>query len=174
MEVQGNIFVNKLILLFVFDKMEVPLTMSTITDMCCSENKWLSYMDCPNIVSQLLNANFIANISANNEAMYTITPDGRACLATFFAKIQTSLREEISTFVKNNRKIYKRKQEFNSDYYMNKDGTFTVYLKILEPVQPLLELRFVVPSKKIAKDIYSRWQDMAEDTYRLILDHFIK
>ena len=31
-----------------------------------------------------------------------------------------------------------------TDYYQNMDGTFTVSLKILAPVQPLLELKFVV------------------------------
>ena len=37
---------------------------------------------------------------------------------------------------------------------MNKDGTYTVYLKIIEPAQPILELKFVVPNRQIAKDIY--------------------
>ena len=174
MNVKGDASANKLIMLFVLDKMEVPLTTNTIADMCCTANTWLSFMDCHNIISQLLDAGFITNVSSTNEAMYSITPDGRTCLASFFSIIPSSIRADISLFVKEHRKEYKRKQECVADYYMNKDGTFTVYLKILEPIQPLIELKFVVSSKKIAKDIYEKWTDMAEDTYRLILDHFIK
>ena len=46
MQFQGDTFLNKLILLFVFDKMEVPLSESTILDMCSSANQWINYMDC--------------------------------------------------------------------------------------------------------------------------------
>lgn len=169
-----NTYVNKLTLLFVLDKMEIPLTTNTIIDMCCTANNWLSFMDCHSIISKLIDDNFITNVSSTNEAMYSITPDGRECLAGFFSSINTSVRAEISQFVKEHRKEYKRKQECFSDYFMNKDGTFTVSLKIIEPVQPLLELKFVVASKKIAKDIHDRWENMAEDTYRIILEHFIK
>ena len=35
MQVKGDALVNKLILLFVFDKMEVPLSENTVLDMCC-------------------------------------------------------------------------------------------------------------------------------------------
>ena len=37
---------NKLILLFILDKMEIPLTENSIMDIATSRNNWLSYMDC--------------------------------------------------------------------------------------------------------------------------------
>ena len=105
--------------------------------------------------------------------MYTITPDGRVCLANFFVKIPASTREEISLFVKNNRTKYRRKQECVADYYMNKDGTYTVYLKIIEPIQPLLELKFVVPNRQAAKDVYKKWEEKAANLYSLIYDNLV-
>ena len=42
---------------------------------------------------------------------------------------------------------------------MNKDGTYTVYLKILAPAQPLLELKFVVSDRKTANKIYKKWEE---------------
>ena len=45
MQVKGDSSLNKLILLFVFDKMEVPLSENTVLDMCTSSNNWLAYMD---------------------------------------------------------------------------------------------------------------------------------
>ena len=38
MQVKGDATLNKLIILFVFDKMEVPLSENTSLDMCCSSN----------------------------------------------------------------------------------------------------------------------------------------
>jgi len=148
MQVKGDATLNKLIILFVFDKMEVPLSENTILDMCCSSNNWIAYM-------------------------YAITPDGRVCLANFFVKIPASTREEISVFIKQNRLKYRRKQECVADYYMNKDGTYTVYLKIIEPVQPLLELKFVVPNRQTAKNIYKKWEEKAANVYSLIYDNLV-
>ncbi len=173
MQLKGDSSLNKLILLFVFDKMEVPLSENTILDMCCSSNNWIAYMDCQPIMSQLIDDGFICNVSDSGEAMYTITPDGRVCLANFFVKIPASTRESISIFIKNNRLKYRRKQECVADYYMNKDGTYTVYLKIIEPVQPLLELKFVVPNRQTAKDIYKKWEEKAASVYTMIYDNIV-
>lgn len=87
MQVKGDSSLNKLIILFVFDKMEVPLSENTILDMCCSSNNWIAYMDCQPIIAQLIEHGFIYDISTSSgEPMYTITPDGRVCLANFFVK----------------------------------------------------------------------------------------
>ena len=147
MPIKGDNLLNKLILLFVFDKMEVPLSLTTIEDMCTQSNDWINYMDCRNTLSQLLENNFVYELSSGGSALYSITPNGRVCLADFFVRIPASTRESISSFVKQNRNRYRKKQEYVADYYMNKDGTYTVYLKILEPVGPQLELKIVVPSR---------------------------
>jgi len=45
MQIQGETSVNKLIVLFVFDKMESALSQRTIIEMCTAGNNWLNYMD---------------------------------------------------------------------------------------------------------------------------------
>ena len=37
--------ISKLKLLFVLDKMEIPLTENNIIDICTSSNNWFSYLD---------------------------------------------------------------------------------------------------------------------------------
>ena len=170
---KGDALLSKLILLFVFDKMEVPLAESTIEEICASANNWLSYMDCKPTVSQLLDNSFIYQVTTAQDPLYAITPNGRACLADFFATIPTSTRESISRFVKANRTKYRKKQEYLADYYMDNDGTYTVYLKIMETVGPQLELKFVVPSRQIAKNIYSKWADKAESAYTTIYENLV-
>ncbi|MBO7326396.1 MAG: DUF4364 family protein, partial [Clostridia bacterium] len=43
--------IQKLVILFTFEKMAIPLTESTILDVCSSENDWLSYMECKQYLS---------------------------------------------------------------------------------------------------------------------------
>ena len=173
MQVKGDSSLNKLILLFVFDKMEVPLSENTVLDMCCSSNNWLAYMDCQPILNQLLECGWIYDIGSSGEPLYTITPDGRICLANFFINIPASTREAISIFVKNNRTKYRRKQECVADYFMNKDGTYTVYVKILEPSQLMLEIKLVVADRQTAKTVYKKWEEKAGNVYATVYEALV-
>ena len=167
----GETSINKLILLFVFDKMESALSERTLVDMCSSTNNWMGYMDCVNVIHKLIDDNFICEVGGDDDTLYTITPDGREALANFYINIPKSVREEISGFVKKNSARYRNRQECRSDYYLNMDGTYTVVLKIIAPVQPILELKFVVPDKKTAKAIYKKWEEKAADLYSVIYEN---
>jgi len=174
MQIQGETSVNKLIVLFVFDKMESPLSERTIVEICVAGNNWLNYMDCMELLPKLLDDGFICRISeTDEEPLYTITADGRESLNNFYINIPKSIRDEISSFVKNNSGKLRTRQECKSDYYQNKDGTYTVFLKILSPVQPMLELKFVVPDKKTAQNIYKNWEYKASDLYSAIYETLV-
>jgi len=162
---------NKLIILFVFDKMESALSERTIVDMCSTSNEWMGYMDCVNVIHKLIDDNFIYIVNEDEDELYSITPDGRETLANFYINIPKSVREEISQFVKKNSTKYRNRQECRADYYQNKDGTYTVFLKILAPVQPLMELKFVVPDRKTANKIYKKWEEKAADVYSVLYDN---
>ncbi|MGN0822686.1 MAG: DUF4364 family protein [Candidatus Gallimonas sp.] len=173
MQIKGETSVNKLIILFVFDKMESALSERTLLDMCTSSNDWINYMDCVVLIRKLLNDGFICEIPSNDDPLYIITPEGRESLANFYINIPKSIREEISRFIKNNSAKFRNRQECKSDYFQNKDGTYTVFLKILAPVQPMLELKFVVPDKKTASNIYKKWEDKASELYSVVYETLV-
>lgn len=175
MQIDNTIY--KLILLFVFDKMEVPLSENTVIDMCTSSNNWIPYMDCKVVFKQLVDeSNFIYRINGNSaasESLYTITPEGRVCLAHFFIRIPSTLREEISEYIKDNRMNYRRKQEYFADYHKNPDGTHTVILRIIDSVQPVFEVKLNVPTRATAKWIYKKWEEKATQVYSTIYDMLV-
>ena len=174
MQIQGETSVNKLIVLFVFDKMETALSERTLLEMCSSVNSWLHYMDCKELLPRLLDDGFLCRVpSTEEEPLYVITGEGRESLNSFYINIPKSIRDEITTFVKNNSGKLRNRQECKSDYFQNKDGTYTVFLKILAPVQPMLELKFVVPDKKTAQNIYKSWDSKAPELYSAIYETLV-
>ncbi len=174
MQVQGEMPVNKLIVLFVFDKMETALSDRTVVEMCTVGNTWLNYMDCVDLLPRLVDDGFLCRLpSFEDEVLYTITSDGRETLNNFYIIIPKSIRNEITAFVKKNSGQLRNRQECKSDYYQNVDGTYTVYLKILAPVQPMLELKFVVTDKKTAQNIYKNWECKASDLYSAIYETLV-
>lgn len=174
MDTTNNTTISKLVLLYVFDNMEMPLTDASITEMCCSQNSWISYITCKEVFADLLDTGFIIeSTTGSGEKYYTITNDGRSCLSYFFMKIPISLRGEITAFIKENRLNFRRRQEYFRDYYKNADGSYTVLVKIVEPLGTKLELKLNAPNRAVAKQIYKRWEEKASDVYAAIYNILI-
>ncbi|MEG1581813.1 MAG: DUF4364 family protein [Clostridia bacterium] len=174
MEMTTSTTVSKLVLLYVFDKMEMPLTENTIIDMCCSRNTWITYMNCKEVLSDLIEIGFIVKSNKNGDEYYTLTTDGRSCLSYFFMKIPSSLRDEIALYIKNNRINLKRKQEYFRNYYKNADGSYTVVMRIVEPLGTKLELKLNVANRYNAKLIYNKWEEKAGQVYGALYDILIE
>ncbi|MEG2158922.1 MAG: DUF4364 family protein, partial [Clostridia bacterium] len=165
---------NKLILLFIFDKMEMPLSENTIIDLCTNKNNWIAYMNCKLALEELVSSNFVCVLTGDGavapELLYNITSEGRVCLAHFFVRIPGSTREMISNYVKASRMSFRRKQEYVSTYEKRQDGTYDVYLKIVDETQPTMEIKINVASRNIAKYIDKTWESKAPQAYTTLYD----
>ncbi len=165
--------VNKLILLFVLDKMEIPLTENSIIDICTNKNGWLNYMDCKDILWQLIDVNFIyKTIDSEAEARYNITIDGRNCLEHFYKKIPSSLREKITDFAKENRMNFKRAQEYVGKYLKSTDGSYQCTLQIKDPLEGknIFEIKIGMPTNKLANLTCKKWRLKAPTIYETIYE----
>ncbi|MDR1939617.1 MAG: DUF4364 family protein [Clostridiales bacterium] len=169
MDKSFDIATSKLIVLFTVEQMEFPATEETLLEVCSSSNEWLEYFVCKSAIKELTEAGLLCN-PKNNKGLHSITADGHACLSHFFHRIPVSLREEISSYIKENRRSFKRKQEYTGDYYKNLDGSYTVVLRINDGVKNLLELRFVVQARSDAKSIYKNWADKASGIYSSVYE----
>ncbi len=162
----GDSKVQKLIILFVFEKMAIPLEEPVLLDICAADNNWLNYIDCKQYIDELLETNLLYRVQ-KTETM-NITQDGLSCLSLFFTRIPSHIREEITTFARNNRMHYKRRQSYFCDYSKNSDGTYTVVMKVNNDISTLMEIKLVVANRQLAKYIYKNWVDKASITYSLV------
>lgn len=155
------------------DKMDVPMSNDIIVEACYYHNPWLEYMDCIHTLDLLLDAGFIFKKTHDNKLYYSITPDGRACLSYFYSRIPASLRSEITEFVKNNRAVFRRKQEYPYSYHLNPDKTYTCNLKIVDSMKTTLDLKFNVANKRIAKAVSEKWEQKAAQIYTMLYEQLV-
>lgn len=168
--------ISKLKLLFVLDKMEIPLTENNIIDICTSSNNWFTYLDLKEALIELLDVKFICEEKIEGEeTRYTITFDGRNCLSHFYYRIPQDMRERITAYVQDNRMNWKRSQEYVSEYTKNTDGTYSVMLKIKEPIltRSLLEIKLKAPTRQSAVEASKRWTEKAPAIYETIYDNLL-
>ena len=162
--------VNKLILLFVFDKMEIPISEESLIDICTNANDWMNYVDCTTALNDLLDADFLYITEQLSSRLISITPDGRSCIASFYTRIPSHLRDEINDYISKNRLKYRKRQEYFTDYYRNSDGTYTVWLKIFNTDRPQFELKLLVESRSAAVEMTRKWTSKAAQAYGLLLE----
>ena len=168
-------FINKLILLYIFDQCSVALIEDIIVNDIATANGWISYMDCKDAIADLIKTDYLVNAAGKNSVpRYKITPDGRECLNCFFYKIPASTRDAIKEHIKKNIMSYSKQQDYQSDYFRNNDGTYTVVLKIVDDTSVWMELKLRVDNRTKAKWIYKTWHDKAIDIYGYLNENVIE
>ena len=170
--------INKLILLYVMDKMDIPLTEQSILDICTIKNQWLTYFDCKELLPELVDSGLVFINNKNSEdkpenIFFGITVDGRECLSNFYLRVPLSVRDDITNFAKENLMTFKKSQEYLADYQKNPDGSFKVILKIKEPLTnlSLIEVCIKVPNKAIAINACNKWTEKAPNVFEFLYDN---
>ncbi len=169
--------INKLILLFVFDKMETALTEATILDLCCYKNNWIDFTNCKQTLYDVVQNGFVFKSTPvngkSNEELYDLTAEGRWCLKNFYTRIPSSMRQLIADDIKKKRMDYRRRQDYVAGYEKCQDGSYDVTLRIVEPTKITLEVKINVMTRNIAKYLERSWQEKAPDVYNKISDTLI-
>lgn len=162
---------NKLLVLFVLDKLEMPISDDVLLDMCV-QNNWINYLFCKEAIAELTESGFIIRQQSqtSNTVFLVLSQDGALCIGHFFKDIANSLRDQIVSIIKKNRLSYRKKQEYLHDYFRNADNTFTVVLKILDGNSIVYETKIVVTDKQTAVEMCENWTERGADVYKSFYD----
>ena len=89
-------------------------------------------------------------------------------------RIPTSIREELASYVRENRMRFRKKQEYFCDYSKNADGTYTVIMRIDNSSGTIMELKMVVANRQRAMYIYKNWLDKAAGVYTMLQENLVE
>jgi len=175
---KDRIVSDKLTMLFVMDKMEIPLTEDSILDICSVKNIWIqNYMDCKTTIADLVDSKLLYKISDNvdSKELFALTYEGRECLSHLYRRIPLEKREEISAYLQANKLNVKSSQEYSSTYTKNNDGSYNVELKIYEPqsTSPMFTLVIKAPTRQSANEAIHKWKVTAPEIYETIYEKLI-
>lgn len=167
MNFRPDTMLSKLILLFVFDKLEIAITENTIMEICWSRNNWLNYMEIVDIIPSLMEMNFLIKTKdADMEERYSITQLGRDCLTHFHHQIPENLRNEISEFCKEHRMDLKRSQEYVCNFVKTNEDNYLTTLKIKDITEVnAVDIKIKFPTRQQAVNACKLWKKNAPFLY---------
>ncbi len=161
---------NKLLLLYIFCKVNMPISNSHITQIVL-ENNLINYFSLQQFLSELIESGLISDIKKNKQHMLSITPRGKDSLEFFNSRIPEKKREIIDNYIKKNIANIKNDVEISADYEQSLDK-YTVFLRLENSGMPMVELKLSVDSIEKAKSICSLWKQEPEVFYGKIIGLF--
>jgi len=164
---------SKIMLLFLIDKMDIPMSNSQITQFALEE-KYLNYYNVQLYLSEMVSIGYLDSSQDNNTTRYTITEEGMQALEAFIHYIPPGIRARILKYVSENRKSVKQDFEivanhfydFEKKEYIVKCG---VYEGVYEEDRMLMELNLTVVTKEQALAICNNWKNNVENLYGQII-----
>ena len=129
----------KLIILFLLDKVDFPLTNAQISNIILSLN-YTNYFNVQYSVSDLLETEFISSDKIGNKTYYKITSTGRETLSFFNNKISPDIQEEVTEYLKENQFTLRDEVSTLSEYFETKDKNYIVRLRVIEQGDAIIDL----------------------------------
>ena len=160
---------NKLLLLYLIDKMEIPLTQSQISQFALEEN-YINYFSLQQFLADMVEVEYLEKSIENNTTYYNVTDQGLVALDYFKKRIPAQVKNKINKFVELNKKSIKKDYEVTANYFYEKtNNEYTVKCGIYEDETTLMELTLSVVSRDEAKLICKNWRKNVNDLYGDIL-----
>ncbi len=164
---------NKLVLLYVFDKFDIPVTNTQLTEFVM-ENDLLNYFLLQQFLSELVEAALVEYTDNQDQNYYLITEKGKSTLKYFKDRLIIDLTEIIDSAVEKKKRMLLKDTQISATYIKKSKNDYIVELKVLESNITLIDLKLDVVSNKQAKEICDKWKNKAPYIYGEIIKLLIE
>lgn len=176
MNPQGNtkeIAENKLILLYVIDKMNIPLSNLQITRLVL-ERRFMNYFLMHKYLGELCESGLVLSDSSGNKPLYRITEKGKKTLEYFPGMIPPGIKARIDNSLSDTRNVLRNETLITADYFPESENEFTVACKVHEDNFSLIDLSIAVGTKNDARAICENWENHSQEIYSEIIEALTK
>ncbi|AOY76210.1 DUF4364 family protein [Clostridium formicaceticum] len=160
---------KKLLLLYILDQAEGSLTNSQITQFIL-ENDIMNYFMLQQFLSELKEADFIAEEEKNHSQLFSITHKGKNTLNYFVNRIPKNQKEEINTFIHMQKENLQANIEIRGDYHqLGEEKKYVIRLTMTEDNTPVIDLKLNLSEEEEAKNICINWKRNPKALYNEII-----
>ena len=164
---QDPIMLYKLIVLYMLDRIDFPLTKSQVGDFIL-EREYTNFLTLQQTIAELIDAGLVTARSNRNRTHLSITDEGRSTLSYFQNRIGDSIKNEINIFFSENEMTMRNEVSVLADYYKSVSGEYEAHLTAKEKDVTVIEITLSVPDEETASAICANWQKKNQDIYQYL------
>ena len=163
----------KLIILFMLNKVDFPLTNSQLTEFILDKG-YTTYFNFQQSIHELMESKMIRQETVRNSSHYHITPTGKETITYFEHKIPPAIIEDAIEFLQNHKYELRNEVKIVADYYPAKKDEYTVECIVKEKDSTLLEIKLNVVSQDQAIAICDNWRENSSYVYSNLMKNLMK
>lgn len=158
----------KLIVLYMLDRVDFPLTKSQIGDFIL-EKEYTNFLTLQQVIGELTDAGLITAQSIRNRTHLSITREGRETLSFFGNQINEGIKTDVNLFFKENEITLRNEVSILSDFYKSTSGEYEAHLIAKDKNINLIDITISVPTKETAGAICDNWQRKNQEIYQFLV-----
>jgi predicted transcriptional regulator len=149
---------HKIMLLYLINKMDIPLSNSQITQFALEEN-YMNFYSVQQYLKEMVEIDYLDSSTDNNTTRYTITGDGIKALDALADQIPAQLKNRITKYVAQNRKEVMKGFETTANHFYDRDtGEYIVKCGVYDYDTLLMEINLSVVNIEQARIICNNWK----------------
>lgn len=158
----------KLIILFMLDRVDFPLTTSQLSQFILDKG-YTDYFTVQQAINELEEDGFIHSELIRNTTQFHLNPDGKEALDLFDNQLSPAIKEDINAYFAAEKVSLRNETDIVAKCYPAKRDEYTVQCTILERNETLLEIKLNVPSLEQANLICDSWQKKSNEVYEYLI-----
>ncbi len=159
----------KLIILYMLDKVNFPLTSAQISEFIL-EKEYTNFLTLQQTIHELKEASLITARTVGNRTLLRPTAEGSKTLHFFQDHISTAIKTEIRDFFRKNEIEMRNESSVLADYYKSTSGEYEAHLVAKEGRVTLVDITLSVPTQETAAAICENWQQKSETIYQFLAE----
>ncbi len=163
----------KIIILYMLDKVDFPLTTSQFSDFILNE-EYTNYFTLQQCISELVDSGFIRPEYAHAKTYYHLTDEGRESLGYFKDDISPEILLDVDAYLKDKQYELRDESSVKADFYETGDHEYDLRCQVLEKGVPIIDLTLKVPDEETAAAAADNWEDKNQELYALIMEKLLK
>ncbi|MDD3368518.1 MAG: DUF4364 family protein [Lachnospiraceae bacterium] len=165
---ESSLTLYKLIVLYMLDRVDFPLTKTQICDFILDRG-YTNFITLQQAISELIDAGMIHAQTMRNRTHISLTKDGQDALHYFENRISDAIKQDIKTFLTENKLKLRNEVSILADYYKSTSGEYEAKLIAKDKDVTLVDLTLSVPIEETAATICDNWQKKNQDIYQYLI-----
>lgn len=168
MMLQDSLTINKLIVLYMLNRVNFAMTTAQVCDFIL-EKDYMDFLTFRQVLSELTEAKMISQKTIRNRTQLSITEDGRNTLGFFENRISEAIKEDINSYFREKEYTLRNELSIVGDYYRSTSGEYEAHLTATDRGIRLVDITLSVPTEEIASGICDNWQKKNQEIYQFLV-----
>lgn len=167
-----SLIVYKLIILYMLDRVDFPLSNSQISEFILNEG-YTNYFKLQQVLAEMIDSGFIREESTHSRTFYHLTEEGEQTIKYFKTDLSPEIQADIEEYLREKKYDLKNEVAVKADFYRNANDEYSIRCQVIEHNAPLIDLTVTAPTEAEAETIANNWTQKNEEIYAMIMANLL-